>query len=287
MRVLAAIPHYFAARPDEDGDGRSHGSTGRDPSSRVEALSENIAALLSLFDPSQAIIDIGRRTTVPANAPLAARVDVIVCTTGDAHLIPRLDLDAGAFEHRETGVRPLALGFACRAVLRERIGMYDYYCYLEDDLILRDPWFFAKLSWFNGHLGDDRVLQPNRYERSRKGFVKKVYVDGDLADSVILPFGDPDADPALRSKFLGREVAFRRPRNPHSGCYFLSASQFASWAARGDFLDLDASFIGPLESAATLGLLRAFAVYKPVRENAAFLEIEHHGTGFLGQIRLR
>ncbi len=290
MRILVVIPHYYrppvaGARPDA-GDGRFHGSAGPDAGARLEALSESIASLHQQFDPRQSMIDIARKTTRPANAGISAGVDVIVCTTGGAHLVDRLDLRDDAFEHFPTQVAPLALGFACRAVLRDRIGLYDYYAYLEDDLILRDPWFFTKLAWFNGHLGNDRLLQPNRYETARKGVVLKAYVDGDLADHVIRPFGDPALEPNLRSTFLGREIVFQRPKNPHSGCYFLNASQMATWAARADFLDLDQSFIGPLESAATLGVLRAFKIYKPARENAAFLEIEHFGTAFVGQIRM-
>jgi hypothetical protein len=42
--------------------------------------------------------------------------------------------------------------------------------------------------------------------------------------------------------------------------------------ARLDFFDRDTSFIGPLESAATLGIMRAFRIYKPAPEHAAFLE---------------
>jgi len=286
MRILAVIPHYFRPLGDDAGDGRFHGSIGVDAQPRLDALSDAIAALHQQFDPTQSMINIARKTTQPANAGLTAGVDVVVCTTGAMHLVDQLDLGQNAFEHDPTDSQPLALGFACRAVLRERIGLYDFYCYLEDDLIVRDPWFFTKLAWFNGHLGNERLLQPNRYERARKGIVLKAYVDGDLADHVIQPFGDPALDAVLRSQFLGREVVFQRPKNPHSGCYFLNASQMASWAARADFLDLDASFIGPLESAATLGVLRAFKIYKPARENAAFLEIEHHGTAFVGQIRM-
>jgi hypothetical protein len=57
------------------------------------------------------------------------------------------------------------------------------------------------------------------------------------------------------------------------------------WSARLDFFDRDTSFIGPLESAATLGIMRAFRIYKPAPEHAAFLEIEHFGQAFLGLIR--
>ena len=41
----------------------------------------------------------------------------------------------------------------------------------------------------------------------------------------------------------------------------------ASWAARADFLNRESRFIGPLESAATLGIIRAFNVYKPSKSN--------------------
>ena len=286
MRILFVIPHYFAAETDPAGDGRKHGSLGRDPAPRLEALSGCIAAIHQLFDPSQSIIHIGRKITIAANAPLTAGVDVVVCTAGGSHLLESLDLGPGAFEHRPTDSPPMLLGFACRSVLRERIGLYDYYCYLEDDLILRDPWLFAKLAWFNGHLGDDRLLQPNRYEVARKGIVRKAYVDGDLADHVISRHVDLGQDPAVKGTYLGRELRFVRAKNPHSGCFFLNPRQMSAWAARADYLDKDVSFIGPLESAATLGILRSFRIFKPAIESAAFLEIEHFGTGFVGLIRM-
>ena len=47
----------------------------------------------------------------------------------------------------------------------------------------------------------------------------------------------------------------------------------------------DTSFVGPLESAATLGIMRTFKVYKPARENANFLEVEHYGRRFSSLIR--
>jgi hypothetical protein len=59
----------------------------------------------------------------------------------------------------------------------------------------------------------------------------------------------------------------------------------AHWAAQPYFLDRDTSFIGPLESAATLGIMRAFKVYKPAPPNAGFLEIQHFGTAYLSLLR--
>src|SRR5207237_1243261 len=93
--------------------------------------------------------------------------------------------------------------------------------------------------------------------------------------------------PTLRSAVIGLDVAFRRTSNPHSGCFFLNLDQMKDWAGRDHFLDRNVSFIGPLESAASLGIMRTFRVYKPAVENANFLEIEHFGTEFISQLRHR
>ena len=128
---------------------------------------------------------------------------------------------------------------------------------------------------------------PNRYEVARGGVASKAYIDGDLPPTVTAPFQDIAEASELKGTCLGHELTFRRPSNPHSGCFFLTHGQLRAWAARGDFLDRDTRFVGPLESAATLGLMRAFRVYKPALEVASFLEIEHAGTAFIGNLRHR
>ncbi len=287
MRLLAAIPHFFDRTRSRSPDGRWHGSTGQDPSARVAALSACISALHQLYGPAQQVIDHATRVARPANAGTAGRVEVVVCTSGDGHLLDQLPLPAGSFIHRPTAAPPPLLGFECHAVLRDGLGEHDYYAYLEDDLIARDPWMFVKLGWFTDQLGQGVLLQPNRYEVGPLGLVHKAYIDGDLADEVTAPFQDISESPVATGRLLGRTVTFVRARNPHSGCFFLNGSQMSAWAARPDFLDRDTGFIGPLESAATLGMMRAFRVYKAAAEDAGFLEIEHHGTSFLGQLRRR
>jgi hypothetical protein len=112
-------------------------------------------------------------------------------------------------------------------------------------------------------------------------------LDGDLAAEVTAPFQNIADAPELKGSCLGLELTFRRPSNPHSGCFFLTTKQLRAWASRRDFLDRDTRFIGPLESAATLGLMRAFRVYKSAPEVASFLEIEHAGTAFISNLRHR
>jgi hypothetical protein len=80
-------------------------------------------------------------------------------------------------------------------------------------------------------------------------------------------------------------TCLRRTRNPHSGCFFLNARQMTHWAGQPYFGARESRFIGPLESAATLGLMRTFKVYRPAPANADFLEVQHAGTGYLERLR--
>ena len=281
MRLLFAIPHYFDPAPAE----RRHGSLGGDPRPRARSLADCLAGLRQQFGRPQCVIDIGRRTTTPANYATAVHLDVVVCTTGDRHLLDHLALGPGYFLHHPTAAEPKKLGFECHAVLRDRLGEYDFYCYLEDDLLVRDPWLFVKLRWFGACFGDEALLMPNRYELARDRIVHKAYLDGPLRPDVTARFQDVTDVPALEADVLGQRVVFRRTLNPHSGAFFLNARQMAAWAARPYFLDRDCGFVGALESAATLGVMRTFRVYKAADETAGFLELEHPGTRFLTRIK--
>jgi hypothetical protein len=287
MRIVVAIPHFFdLSRQVSRAPG--HGALLGDPKPRIEALTACVSALHQLFGGPQVLIDISSRETKRANSRFAAaKLDVVICTTRGQHLLSRLPLEPGTFSHRATDAEPLLLGFECHAALYERVGDYDHYCYLEDDLILRDPWFFAKQDWFTAQVGPGALLLPNRYEVARRGVAWKAYLDGDLLPEITAPFQNIAEAPELKGTCLGLELSFRRPLNPHSGCFFLTGEQMRVWSQRPDFLDRDTRFVGPLESAASLGIMRAFRIYKPAPEVASFLEIEHAGTAFIGNLRYR
>jgi glycosyltransferase involved in cell wall biosynthesis len=281
MRVLFALPHYFHTEP---GNSARHGSLRADPRPRLRALANGLVGIQQTFGPRQCAIDIARRAVAPANRPVGS-ADVIVCTTGGRHLLDRLPLDSRYFTHRPTDADPRLLGFECHAALRDRLSDgYDYYCYLEDDLLIRDPQFFAKLRWFDRTFGAGALLVPNRYEVGRGRRVDKIYVDGPIRPRATAAYQDPTEVPSLEAEVLGAGVAFERTTNPHSGGFFLTHGQMTAWAAKPYFLDRDTGFVGPLESAATLGVMRTFRVYKPAATNASFLELEHAGAGFLSQI---
>ncbi|MGH7140045.1 MAG: hypothetical protein ACREHD_30260, partial [Pirellulales bacterium] len=196
--------------------------------------------------------------------------------------LSQLPFDGSLYHHHVCRCEPKLLGFECQQVLRDALDRYDYYCYLEDDLVLHDPLFFLKLAWFNIHAGMERLLQPNRYETPGMVVGRKLYVDGDLRPQVSDRLLEQRLLPELRWNVLAAEIVFRGALNPHAGCFFVTAAQMCHWAAQPWFCDRDTSFIGPLESAATLGILRTFQIYKPALEDAAFLEIQHYGEGYLG-----
>lgn len=277
MKILFTVAHYFKPQADP-----RYGSQSKDKEAvRVQALRACVTSLHQLFGQAQAVLRISDRQAIVANDLLAAKVDVVVCTAGDDHLLGRIGLPAHALVHHRTHARPLQLGYECHAVLGAALGRYDYYCFLEDDLILRDPLFFTKLHWFNRNTSEDCVLQPNRFEVSGSAAVSKVYIDGDIPLAATAQFQNPLEQPVFDASVMGAGVQFRRALNPHSGCFFLNQAQMERWARQPYFMDRAASFVGPLESAASLGIMRTFRVYKPAPRNAAFLEIEHAGTAYL------
>lgn len=271
-RVLFTIAHYYAA--SRDGKYGSTRASARE--ARRDALARTIAGLHETVAQPQSLVHGPSHGFLAANDEDATTVDVVVCTTGDDHLVADLDLAPGAFEHHATRADPKLLGYECHAMLRDRAAEYDWLCYLEDDIAIEDPLFFTKLDWFAGWAGPDSVLQPNRFETSERAPVRRLYVDGEPVSPGKVGFVPDRSDrPWISAETLGRRMWFGRVVNAHSGCFFLTRAQMQAWAGRPDFLDRATAFVGPLESAATLHLLRQFRVYKPARSNAAFLEVRH------------
>ena len=220
-----------------------HASQRQNAQPRIQALTQSLAALHQLFSPSQDIINIAQRKAIPANQPHADKLDIIICTTQTKHLLNHLPLPEHFYKHH--------------------------------------PWFFVKLNWFTQQAGNLSVLQPNRYEVSTHTLTTKAYIDGDLAPKVTAPFQTVQEKPNINGKVMGMPITFHRALNPHSGCYFLNANQMEYWVNQPHFLDRDTRFISPLESAATLGIMKTFRIYKPSPNQANFLEIQHFGSAFV------
>jgi hypothetical protein len=275
MKILVTIPHFFRTQ-----ENAKYGSQ-RNPEPRIQALTSSILSLQQLFGKPQLMIKVGERIAIPANNLQSTNIDIFICTTGDNHLIEKIPLSQDLFKHYKTNAEPLLLGFECHEILQKNIDKYDYYCYLEDDIIIRDAQFFTKLNWFNLVTDYQKLLQPNRYEVGLNQYTGKCYVDGDLLPRVTAPFQNVNDEPELKGQVMNNPVIFRRALNPHSGCFFLNNEQMKYWAEKEYFLDKDTNFIGALESIATLGIMKTFKLYKPAPESADFLEVHHWGGAFI------
>jgi hypothetical protein len=225
----------------------------------------------------------GNGHLIHTNQSYISELEVMICTTGENHLVGRLSMPVESFSHHPVNSEPMMLGFACHEMLRRNIGKYDWYCYLEDDLLIHDPLFFAKLEWFVGEYGEETTLSPHRFELSLNQPVHKLYHDGSVRPDFKSAWQDVSDRQFLESRLLGNPLRFERWPNPHSGCFFLNARQMEKWASQTYFGDRDSSFAGPLESAASLGIIKTFRQYKPSPSNAAFLELEHLHPRYLGE----
>ena len=284
-KVLFVIPHFYGA-----GNG-FYGSTGSDSSARVAALERVITGIHQSLGSRQAFLlwlkqhvpGKGNGHLIRANETFSSEVDVTICTTGATHLVGDLSLHKTHFHHQQTSAEAMKLGFAAHQVLKENLGKYDWYCYLEDDLLITDPLFMAKLEWFVQEYGDETTLAPHRFERSLTEPVHKLYHDGLVRPDFTSAWQDVTDRQIIEHQTLGVNLRFERWPNPHSGCFFLNARQMERWVSQPYFGDEDSTFAGPLESAASLGIIKTFRQYKPSPANAGFLELEHLHPRYLGE----
>jgi hypothetical protein len=165
-------------------------------------------------------------------------------------------------------------GFKAQDEFFARIEEFDWFLYLEDDMVFADPLLLEKLEFFNTGAPADALLLPRQYEMLNG---HKRYIDRgpDLAQ--------PPAWNRLRVLEIGG-WRFAEFENPHSATYCLSREQLDRWAASGRRWYGRVTFVAPRESAATGSLLEVFRIYKPHPANAAFLEVRHWDTKYSKRI---
>jgi hypothetical protein len=276
LRILVTIPHYFGSSPP---DFKQPGYASYiEPIGKIAALNETIVALLGNFGPNRCTY-FGETINTDRAAP-PRRVDIVIMTMRDHNILPLLGLAPETFEiEYVTGEAPW-IPFHAQSLLRDRLGSYDFYCYLEDDMIIHDPAFFEKLLWFQNNFGHKCLLAPVRYELASTGTPAKVIIDFDLRPDLLEPFRRANQKYELEGAWNGRRHAFQLPGNPHAGSYFLTQEQMAHWVRQSSFNDHDASWVGPIESANTLSVGKVFDIYKAVRPDPFFLEVQHFGVRY-------
>lgn len=269
MRALVVLVHYFS--PEANPRHTSVDESRRE--NRTRAIQTVIEGYRGTFGPASKLRFSDRTVDVgPSVVDLDIRVLTVPgCTLVDDQFRRRFGVHQTLCEPSN----PRHLGFFAYRLFAKLANDYDWFIFSEDDLLVRDASLFDKLAWFNATFGDRRVLSPNRLEWNPRAAFLKTYVDGDISQRTFnrLTHQLPDED-VLKAAPLSAELTFQRARNPHSGFFAITRAQLAYWMARPHWLEEDVSFVSPLESAATLGLTKTFAVYKPL-DPAAFLEVEH------------
>ena len=152
MRILVAIPHYF----DAEDRCLSSGVTATLSQHRIARVEGALASCISAASSNTSSARSGhhryRQPERRRGEPEVRGVEGRHRRLHDARPAPFASAIVASplaplYTSRPTPNRSL-LGF--EAAMRSgactrRIGDYDYYCYLEDDLVVTDPWMFAKL----------------------------------------------------------------------------------------------------------------------------------------------
>ncbi|MCB4421457.1 calcium-binding protein [Synechococcus sp. HB1133] len=277
MDILFAIVHHW----NPNGSG-THQSLRPDPNPRIIALQNQILSLLR-YGPNHSVFHMNDRAVYRINNTLKHNISIKIITDGTNHVLDLLNPRfLSSFEHIPVNIdNPRLLGFDAHKILAENLSCdYDYYCYLEDDIVFSDPIFFEKLFHFNTLLGEDYLLLPNRFEQPPSPHpVDLLYIDGPI-DSSETGFIRPDPNKVVILPWYPEPISLVKPSNPHSGCFFLTNAQLILWSKSTHWLDYNTSFISPLESAASLGIAKTFMCYKPSFDYASWLHVQHFGDSF-------
>ena len=188
--------------------------------------------------------------------------EIVINTLPGRHVVGELpaDLTAGVTIHAEDDPDPMLIEFRVQDLFAARREQFDYFLFLEDDVVIQDTLYLDKYALFNRFTRDPKfLLMPNRYEFNGSA---KVYIDQNRYSK--LAHLDMDG------------VQLSECANIHSASYLLSRAQLDLWLATGRKLYRQVSYIGPLESAASGCLMEAFHIYKPAPPNLRFLEVRHY-----------
>ena len=275
MKILVVIPHYFGG--DKEGGDNTAINRSMRPNARHErthALTRVLASLQTAFGPHCFGLNHskGRARRVKQDH----QIDVIIVTLPDAHLLSELPASVkSGFRHATANCDPLRLGFVAHRILGEEGEKYDYSVYLEDDVAIHDPLFFRKRRAFDTQFGPEALLQPQRYEVGGRNLLRKLYVDWAVTLKKTVTFQNIADRPRISFDFGGDLYEMKRTSYPSSGCFILSDEQRRLWRQSPSFLDGDESYFSPLDSAATLSVMKTFRIYKPCLDHSWFFEVEH------------
>ncbi|NJL67108.1 MAG: hypothetical protein HC894_10590 [Microcoleus sp. SM1_3_4] len=241
-KVLAAIAHITSV--EESGNPEQ-------AAAKIEKLKHTIDALLASF----------------AHCELT----IIINTLPHRHItayLPEYQIKRIQIQERPD-CDPMFVEFRLQEEFVTRVDEYDWFLFLEDDIILYDAFVLEKLEKFNQKSGyENAILYPNRYEMDRG---TKRYIDLTV---------EPDFAWNKLSSLEIEGVKFAEFSNPHAAFYCLSRKQMQRWIKSGRVFKNRIINVGPLESAATFCLLECFSIYKPHPANLNYFEVRHYDTKY-------
>ena len=242
-KVIAVIPHITSVEESQDR---------QKAVAKIEKLRLTIDSLLASF----------------AHCELT----IVIKTVADQHItayLPEYQINCIQVQE-ESDLDPMFMGFKCQDELVKRVDEFDWFLFLEDDILLEDSFILEKLEKFNTNCGSKRALLfPNRYELWEG---TKRYID------LII---DRGLEWNRLSTVEVDGVKFGECTNPHSGFFGLSKDQVKLWMESGrEWNNKNLGFGGPRECAATFSLLECFSIYKPHPTNLHFFEVRHYDTKY-------
>lgn len=202
------------------------------------------------------------------------QLSIVISTVSGRHITAYLpDYQINCIRvQEETDCDPMFIGFRAQDELINKVDQFDWFLFIEDDIVLHDSYILEKLAKFQSKCGyDHAVLLPNRYEFWEG---TKSYID-------LTILNPPDRIWNGLSAVEIEGVKFAECVNPHTGFYCLSQNQLKHWISSGRaWRNKDLGFGGPRECAATYSLLECFSLYKPHPSNLHFLEVKHYDTKY-------
>jgi hypothetical protein len=155
------------------------------------------------------------------------------------------------------------------------IDSFDYFMFLEDDVLLNDSWFLEKIKKFNYYSSHKNfVLLPHRFEYCNG---VKYFFDQMIADKP----GKTAYNYSEILKVYTDDAAFVVYENPHAAFYCLSKEQLLLWKNSGYKWKNKVVAYGVLESAATYSLYENFEFLKPHPDNINYFEVQHYGNKYM------
>ena len=273
MKVLLAIPHVFSPKEGSLYSSQTEAKRGLKQQALLKATVGNLNHhrrrhwIHASLGKNQPVVN--RELSSPDGVELTIRL----FTPPEASLADALPNDPD-LERLDPGVSDYSqVPLVASRHLLEQAESYDLVGYMEDDLILNDPEFFAKILYLDRCSDGSHAFLPHRCEH--------IPGQGDVILS-----GDPDGGRPDLFWDTGELISipwplgerhFYRATNPHSGCYFLSRRQAGKVLKYWTDHEWTAPYqlSGPLEQAGSGMLLPALNIMKPIPAHFRFLMVRH------------